>query len=189
MPMYSEEFKSRMVQRLTERGAPSAAKLGEEVGVSHSTLSAWLRHAQNRGRMKTSSDSPSQPTTPTSVATTTPTSTPSPARGPRSPQEQLRILVEAQGLSGDALGALLRKEGVHAAELESWRSAVLEALVGRAPAPPPSAAERRRIAELERELARKEKALAETAALLVLRKKVQEYLEGEDELTPTRSGR
>jgi hypothetical protein len=41
----------------------------------------------------------------------------------------------------------------------------------------------RRIRKLERELARKEKALAEAAALLVLKKKVEDLWEDEDDDT------
>ena len=189
MAAYSEQFKSRMLQRLTGPGATSAARLGKEVGISHSTLSGWLRDAQNRGMTQSPSDSSQTPTIPGAVPTTTPSSSPNSPRASLGPQEQLRIVAEAHGLTDDALGALLRREGVHAAELQAWRTAVLEALVGRAPAPASNAADRRRIVELERELARKDKALAETAALLVLRKKIHEYLEGEDDFTPTRSGR
>jgi hypothetical protein len=43
-----------------------------------------------------------------------------------------------------------------------------------------NAAERKRVRELERELRRKEKALAETAALLVLQGKVQALWAAED---------
>ncbi len=96
----------------------------------------------------------------TSPADSTPAvPTTTPATTPRTPQDQLRILALAATLSGEELGAMLRREGVHAAELEAWRSAVVEALMGRAPAPVTSSAERKRILLLERELERKEKAL------------------------------
>jgi hypothetical protein len=47
----------------------------------------------------------------------------------------------------------------------------------------------KRIKELERELNRKEKALAEAAALLVLKKKVQEIWGDEDDTMDSRSER
>ena len=60
-------------------------------------------------------------------------------------------------------------------ELEQWRAAATQALAApeevRA-SPSATKADRRRIKELERELRRKDKALAEAAALLVLRKKL-----------------
>ena len=52
-----------------------------------------------------------------------------------------------------------------------------------------SSADAKRIRELERELARKDKALAETAALLVLQKKFQAFMGGGDDDTEPRSGR
>jgi transposase len=97
----------------------------------------------------------------------------------------MRIVLEASRLSGDELGAFLRREGVHETELTEWREAVSEALQGR----PTRAAERarsedkRRVKKLERELVRKEKALAEAAALLVLQKKVREIWGDEDDDT------
>jgi transposase-like protein len=72
--------------------------------------------------------------------------------------------------------AWCRENGVFPQELEQWRQAATQAL-----AEPEDArashretkADRRRIKELERELRRKEKALAEAAALLVLSKKLE----------------
>ena len=72
--------------------------------------------------------------------------------------------------------AWCRERGVYPQELEQWRQAATQAL-----AEPEDArashretkADRRRIKELERELRRKDKALAETAALLVLSKKLE----------------
>ncbi|MSP19473.1 MAG: hypothetical protein EXR74_07875 [Bdellovibrionales bacterium] len=43
MQKYSEEFRQEMVKRLTMPGAPSAADLSREVGVSNGTLSKWVR--------------------------------------------------------------------------------------------------------------------------------------------------
>lgn len=74
-------------------------------------------------------------------------------------------------------GAWCREHGVYPQTLEQWRAAALQALTE----PEDVArqglrekkAERRRIKELERDLRRKEKALAEAAALLVLSKKLE----------------
>ncbi len=92
------------------------------------------------------------------------------------------MVAQAEGLSGDALGEFLRREGVHEADLAEWRSAALVALGTRAKTPATSG-DSRRVRELERELLRKDKALAETAALLVLKKKVQDYWGDEDDST------
>ena len=186
MPTYTKKFKVRMVQRMLGPNALSATALAEETGISQSTLSAWLRELRTISVPMDDAHTPPTPS-PAAVPTTTPAS---PTRA-RSPQEQLRILARADSLSGDELGAMLRREGLHAAELEAWRSAVVDALQGRTPAPTQAtgAADRKRIQHLERELARKEKALAEAAALLLLQKKVRAYLGDEDERTDDRSER
>jgi hypothetical protein len=90
--------------------------------------------------------------------------------------EKVRVLAQASKLTGAELTAFLEKEGLLLAELEQWRLALDEE--GRA-----SIATTKRIRRLERELARKEKALAEAAALLVLKKKLDHLQEDEDDDT------
>jgi transposase len=102
----------------------------------------------------------------------------------RSASEKVRIVMAAAALGPDELGAFLRREGIHAAGLEQWREAVVNgatsAIEGSAMKGASRGADAKRIKELERELRRKDKALAETAALLVLQKKFHTYLEERD---------
>ena len=81
--------------------------------------------------------------------------------------------------------AWCRANGVYPQELAAWRLAATQALAEPEEArasPQATKEDRRRIKELERELRRKDKALAETAALLVLSKKVGAiFNKGEDE--------
>jgi hypothetical protein len=86
-----------------------------------------------------------------------------------------------------ARGAWCREHGVYPQQLQQWRQAATQALAEpeevRA-SPQQTKQDRRRIKELEREVRRKDKALAETAALLVLSKKVEAIFnkdKGEDE--------
>ena len=81
--------------------------------------------------------------------------------------------------------AWCRELGVYPADLDKWRASCTTALANpedmRA-SPQATRADRKRIKELERELLRKDRALAETAALLVLSKKVAAiFNKGEDE--------
>jgi hypothetical protein len=92
--------------------------------------------------------------------------------------EKLRILTEASRLTGAELTRVLQREGVRLAEFEQWRLALADDGRG-------SMATTKRIRALERELARKDKALAEAAALLVLKKKVAHRWEAaDDDTTP-----
>ena len=61
---------------------------------------------------------------------------------------------------------MLRRKGLHEAILTEWKAAALEAL-----APQKKTSDSRRVRELEKQLRRKDKALAEAAALLVLQRK------------------
>ena len=96
----------------------------------------------------------------------------------RTAKEKLRIVMAAATIEPDELGVFLGREGVHEADLQQWREAVAEgatsALENGTTRSLSRGADTRRIKELERELRRKDRALAETAALLVLQKKVHE---------------
>ena len=106
-----------------------------------------------------------------------------------SPQEKLEAVMEAASVAEAEYGSWLRRRGLTSDHVQQWR----ETLTERAPevfAPKRSrvsSAERKRVKELERELKRKDKALAETAALLVLQGKMQALWAGEDEPTEQKS--
>jgi transposase len=156
---YSESFKQRMIQRMVGPGRVSANALSKEVGVAQCTLSLWLKSA---GRVSAvSDDEEPRPQAKRAEDWT--------------PQRKLAAVMEAARLSDAELGAWLRRKGLTEEHLRQWREALEErASAVFAPNEPRASAEsRRRVQELERELRRKDKALAETAALLVLQGKVQ----------------
>jgi transposase len=160
---YSAKFREKMVAKMTGPRARSATALSREVGVSQGTLSRWLREAKE-GRVSNENEGGS--------------------RRRWSPEEKVRIVMEAAALGDDELGAFLRREGLHEADLERMCEEVREAATeglrpkrrrrGLSP-------EQKKIRRLERELTRKDKALAEAAALLVLRKKAEAFFLGEEE--------
>lgn len=161
MSKYNAPFKSKIVQRMMGPDARSASSLSQELGIPQPTLSLWLRAARAtmEPMSKKRADSPH---------------TPAPRRAVDwSAEERFRVLAEAAKLSDDELGALLRREGLHEATLQEWRAAALEGLGSERTtrAQQKRNVEQKRVKELERELRRKEKALAEAAALLVLQKK------------------
>ena len=166
MPVYSAAFKARVVKRLVGPQAVSATQLAEAVGVPQPTLSRWVRELRSVAAM------PRRP------------------RAGRTGAEKLRVVQDAANLDEAALGALLRREGLQMADLAAWRQAAEQALDAK-PGRPKSggAPEAKRVQELERELARKERALAEAAALLVLKKKAHAIWGDADDSIPPRSGR
>jgi len=104
----------------------------------------------------------------------------------KSAEEKLRLVVAGAGLEGQALGELLRREGLHEAELGQWRQAAVSGLEQLAGKP---SAQARELAAVKKELARKERALAEAAALLMLEKKVHGIWGDADENTPPPSAK
>lgn len=162
---YSEAFKANMVKKLLMPGGPTATALSAKTGICQPTLSRWLRDAREKGM------SEAKP----------------PSRGQRRPTDwsvadKLRVLTETEGLEGEELGVVLRRDGLHEADLAEWRRAASAALSGATKAPVASS-DARRVRELEKQLRRKDKALAEAAALLVLQKKVQALWGDEDDDT------
>ncbi len=137
---YSVAFKQKMVQRLTGKKALSALQLARETGVRQQNLSRWLEEARSLPLVACDKPIVREWTV----------------------GQKARVVAEASQLTGEQLTAYLEREGVKLADCECWRLALEEG--GRA-----SAATTKRIRTLERELARKEKALAEAAALLVLK--------------------
>ena len=166
MSPYSESFKAKMVQKMAAPGGPSANALAQEVGIHQSTLSRWLRAGRVEGMASTK---------------------------PRRPQdwtaaEKLDAVLEASSLSEDELGGFLRRKGLYRTHLEQWRQQMLQGLVAKKPRSSKPAKDRQ-VRELEKELRRKDAALAETAALLVLKKKAQAIWGDEDDDTDPRSGK
>jgi transposase len=150
--MWPRQVRDRMLQRLLEPNAPRLIELAEESGIPEGTLSRWRHEAR-----------------------TMPDLLEDPMAGGRRPrdwsaQERLRVVVEAAGLSDEELGEFLRREGLHDETLRRWRADALAGLEG----PPSRGSGSRRERALERELRRKDKALAEAAALLILQKKARD---------------
>lgn len=173
---YTDGFRSRMVRRLLGPEGISACALSKEIGVPQSTLSRWARRARTLEGMSDKKIGGKR------------------VRRDRSASEKVRIVMEAMKLSEDELGAFLRREGLHSTELEEWSKAVMtageEALSPsrkkKRGASAEAAAAKKKLLELERELRRKDKALAEVTALLALKKKLEAILGDEDDGTPSR---
>ena len=155
MKTYSEGIKEQMVKRLLTPPGMSVVELAKETGISKSALWNWRS---------------------TMVKTT------KPGEKEWTASEKLRVLGGGgPALEGEAFGALLRREGLHEAQVAAWRAAAAEALSAvAAPGGVSSSAQRqelaeakKRVKELERDALRKDKALAEAAALLLLEKKLQ----------------
>jgi transposase len=159
---YSEDFKKSAVEKLLHRGSRPVAAILEELGVASPTLYQWRNDFANLGGMKKSQQRPQD----------------------RSPTEKLKAVVEFESLPEEKRGEFLRTQGLHVENIKAWRKQLEDALtpVNKQAERLERTADRRKIKDLERELRRKDAALAETTALLVLKKKANLlWGTGEDE--------
>jgi transposase-like protein len=174
-------FKRKMIQKMTGPDALSASALSKQVDVPQTTLSKWLRNAGHETSFGYPNNNHEKKVQMRQTMT---------AKRPEdwTPEKKLKAVLEAASLSEQQLGAFLRSKGLHETHLQQWRLQMLTGLdkAGAVKKPKRNGADTKRIRALEKELKRKDKALAETAALLVLKKKVQEIWGDEDnDMTPT----
>ncbi len=115
---------------------------------------------------------------------------PTPSRRRFSTSYKRRLLEEAARCTKPGeLGSLLRREGLYSSHLAAWRAAERrgELVVGaqsrrRGPAPTPRDPNVKRVAELERQLAKATKRAERAEALVEVQKKVASLLEQIDQL-------
>src|SRR6202521_1189258 len=162
MARYGQAYRDRIVARLLPPERSAIDLVSREVGISVSTLERWRADALADGSgCGAGAVSGSQRWT----------------AGAR-----LEAVIVTAAMDEAARSVWCREQGLYPAELDAWKR---DAIAGLGEPRAASAAEarqdRRRVKELERELHRKDKALAETDALLVLSKKLAAvFHEGED---------
>lgn len=153
---YSTEFKEAVVQKMMPPNAMPVPALCKETGVSDVTLYKWRKEFRNKGIAVPGNDS-----RPDSW----------------SAQDKLAVVIETAGLNEIALSAYCRERGLYPEQVVSWREAALKGYERDEQLQQQQTSsrkeDRRKIKKLESEVRRKDKALAETAALLVLSKKSQ----------------
>ncbi len=154
MTQYSQERKESVLRRMLAPMTISMAQLAEETGICTWTLYNWRRQAIDKG----------EPT----VANVK-------HAGQASAARKLAAVAETLALNDAELAEYCRRQGLYPEQVKAWRAQAEQAMAGGLI---PAVALREAVADgkkrrqaLERELRRKEKALAETAALLTLRKK------------------
>jgi transposase-like protein len=151
---YPTELKDKAIKRLLETERPSINQLSQDLDVPEVTLYYWDRQIKN-GRMGKTN------------------------RRPQSLSEKQQLIYEYQSLSEEDKGIWLRENGFYSSHLESWKKEITEALDGTKEYPKKEKAWKKETERLTKELTKKEKALAEVTALLVLKKKL-DALFGED---------
>lgn len=156
MIRYPKEFKEQVLKRLLPPNAESVKRVAEETGVSHQTLRNWMQEAHIHDLVQSLPPEP-----PSSLSTS----------------EKFRIVVETLSMSEDELSEYARKAGLYVTQIKEWRDICVNANATEDAQKRSMQKELKAVqkenSELRKDLRKKEKALAETAALLVLRKKAE----------------
>ena len=153
---YPKERKEAVLKKMLLPHNKTIPEIAKEEGISEGTLFNWRKTARAEGRLMPNGDT-------------------SPAGWCAA--DKFAAVVETASLNEAELSVYCRERGLYPEQIRQWREACEQAndwdrkqnkRLKKA-----RKADEKRIKDLERELGRKDKALAETAALLVLRKKAQ----------------
>ena len=152
MVRQSEEFKRAAVQKFHSRGSRTIIAVAREIGVSDALLHTWAKRYAISSGMKKADRRPQD----------------------WSALDKLQAVIDFEKLDLEKQGEFLRREGLHSDHIAGWKKSMQSGLESGAGAPV-SRAELNELKaenkELKRDLHRKNGALAETTALLVLKKK------------------
>jgi transposase-like protein len=162
---YSLERKEAVLKKMLSPNTQSIAALAEEEGISDATLYNWRQQARNEGRLMPDSDNTPEGWT---------------------SRDKFAAVMETVAMSEAEIAEYCRQRGLYPEQLVTWRTACEQAndwsRASEKQLKDATRVDRKKMRQLEKELTRKEKALAEAAALLVLRKKLDAMFEGpEDE--------
>ena len=153
MAHYPQERRESLVRRMLSKEISMSA-LARESGIAEATLYRWRDATTVNGAKVRSVKKPTEK---------------------HSARQTLAIVVATAALNEAEFSEYCREHGVYPEEVRHWAQACEQAmetgLVCAKQLREAKLADQKRIRELERELRRKDAALAETAALLTLRKK------------------
>ena len=157
---YPEAFIEQALVKVYSRGSRSIKSVAEDLNVNHHTLKYWMKN-----KVVINKDAP-----------------PVREKCPKdwTPAEQFAALQATYGLSDEALQAWCRERGVFAHQLSSWETAFCADVKDPATGVREMRTLKDKVAKLEREIVRKNGALAEAAALLILQKKFRALWEDEE---------
>lgn len=157
MNHYTEEFRGQILKRMLAPENATVPQLHRETGINKNTLHTWRSKWKQEGLLVTQNPKETQ-------------------RTKLNPEEKLQIVIETLQLNEAELSAYCRERGLYPNQVKQWKQACLQGVeqTRKHQAPAQKTAEiAKENKRLQRELKRKEKALTEAAALLVLSKKAQ----------------
>jgi transposase-like protein len=164
MARYSSERRDSILKKLLPPLNMTVAEVSREEGVSAQTLYNWRYTAKKKGMPV-----PGKKITANDWSSDT----------------KLAVIIETAPLSASELSQHCRQKGLYPEQVQRWRQECLQGFQSSEESGKEilrqSKSDKAEIKQLKKNLRRKEKALAETAALLVLRKKLNALWEDDEE--------
>lgn len=159
---YSSGFKQGILRKVLPPESRSVAEVSRETGIAEQTIRNWMERVRN-GTLEPDGGEI--------------------APGDRRASEKLRLLIESKSIQPEQLGEWQRSKGLHSEHLALWEQELTTIVADKDDALRTELKEtRKKLKDTERELARKDKALAEFAALVALKKKADAlWGDGEDD--------
>lgn len=159
---YTEVHKRAIVSKVLDSNGKTIEEIARENGVHPATLGRWIQLFRT-GKLVTGSGDDIRPSQ-------------------RNPGEKLALLLESKKVAPEALGEWFRQHGLHSEHLTLWEQELTTvANANQKKEKDENAQLRKENRELKKDLARKEKALAEAAVLLTLKKKFPTLFEDNGE--------
>ena len=159
---FSQSFKLQAVEKALNRQDDIQLKdVAKSLGIGYSTLQKWIRQSKNQQL---------DPVLDGKVSAMTKEKRPQDWTA----EERLNVVIACGPLADDAINQLCREKGIYPHHIKQWKNDFIKSNTT-ADKPKKQSDDKQfknEIKALQKELNRKNKALAETAALLVLQKKV-----------------
>ena len=162
---FTQSFKMQAVEKVLSRNdATSQREVAEFLGISPSTLYKWTVKSRNKVFESISNEG--------AVSASNMTKEKRPQDW--SPEDKMGMIIRCGALSEEEANKLCREQWLFPHHIQNWKQEFVGGSAQGAPAKNTSEAKdlKQEVKALKKELNRKDKALAETAALLVLQKKV-----------------
>jgi transposase len=159
---YNDSFKQQAVEKALSRSAGTMlGEISTLLGIGHSTLQKWIvKSRQQPFRSDLDHDK-------ASIGGVTKEKRPQ----DWSPEARLDMVIACGSLEAAAMNQLCRERGLYAHHVTQWKQDFISGSTAHDRSD--TKALKGEVRELKKELNRKDRALAETAALLVLQKKVR----------------
>lgn len=170
---FNQSFKLQAVEKaLSREPGINLSDIAKSLGIGHSTLSKWICKSRNQTLVQTSD---TNATVSGMVLEKRPQDW--------TDEEKLNLVIRCGSMSDVEVNQLCREQGLYAHHIKQWKDKLSRGAM--TSKPEPNTVENRRLKNenkaLKKELIRKDKALAEAAALLLLQKKVQAIWDNDED--------